>query len=528
MTIKRVFEGAVSSGGDCTGVSNVENASSSSTTERICNIGLHIPVLEKEKDFAQLLRSDEVLLHMQIVSNSKVRWQAGVRNGSSLTHLASDESKEQVFGKLLKHELEFYFRLDDHRLIIDSNEASGGFTPQQVADSIERELEQLETSEVQSHESRVIKPDSNGMLVASGCSIDSMFKTLRKDKKAYGKVHEGHHWIAESLGDEAIRLRSLPSAVSEAATVQSRDNVLQMNLLEENLDRWVSQVSTLVGLRRLEARNSIDWSQRHLLLQADGALHSLPWDLLPFDEKNRTVFECVGGFSQVISLPLRASLESMQVPKRDGIPRILGAYHLCDTEWTQLTGFKDFHASLESRFVKNWCVDGLANASHFKASIDNITSLLNSPELNYRLAVIGGHGDGLEHGVRMLDNKLFTGRGTDFRNLVGLIAISCSLGQMESVRPGEMSGFYVELACHGLRRLLAARWPIPDTLACDFASEVLEKWTEYALQDEPVDGCYAKAVRDTQLKWFDEYKDDPDKNAGKRFTAMAFTHFGCR
>ena len=277
-------------------------------------------------------------------------------------------------------------------------------------------------------------------------------------------------------------------------------------------------------------QDAVKWSDAHLVFQADGVLHSLPWDLLPFGDQRRSLVQSVGGISQIVSLSMRTALENcstVESPANEP-PRILSVYHLSDAEWDHAKGFRSLHSQIFNHLVPDgWKVDGLANADHLKASVKNIQALLNSKDRNYRLAAIGGHGSGTDYGISMLNKQLFTGTGIDFRQLDGLIAISCSLGQMESVYASQIDGFYVSLACHGLKRLLAARWPVPDALASQFGYEVIVQWAEFSSANSK-GGIYERAVHSVRQQWLSDYFNDPKKNAGKRFVAMAFSHFGCR
>jgi hypothetical protein len=246
--------------------------------------------------------------------------------------------------------------------------------------------------------------------------------------------------------------------------------------LDRATSRYLEAVAAEVNLKPLldATQGRIDWAMTDVLFQVQGPLLAAPLAWLPFGE--RELFRQVASTSSVVSLTLRWLTE--QDARRIGsVPRrLLSAQWLEKEDWQRMSGLAYLEAGLlrvGQRPANPWEVWCLGDNP--LASVRHVEAALSDPDHPFGVAVIGGHGNVYEAGVSLADG-LWRGEGVDLSRLDLLVLVACAVGRLRQQENRDVDGLYARLVTQGGRCVLAARWPIADTEAATFVTELVRQY----------------------------------------------------
>lgn len=219
-------------------------------------------------------------------------------------------------------------------------------------------------------------------------------------------------------------------------------------------------------------RGKVDWQQADVLFQVQGPLLISPLAWLDFG--GWPLFKQVASTSAVVSLMLRDVAE--HEAKLAGEPgrRLLSAQWLEESDWEKMHGLAHLQAGLQRTCEKHtWEVWGLGQEP--KASAENLRAATSRHDGPFGIIAVGGHGRREQAGVALADG-VWRGDGIELSRVDWLILVACAVGRLEQQGRRDVEGLYAQLVVHRSRSVMAARWPIADTEAATFVTEVVHQY----------------------------------------------------
>jgi len=262
---------------------------------------------------------------------------------------------------------------------------------------------------------------------------------------------------------------------------------------------------------------------KDVLLMGDAMLMNLPLSQLPLDD-GKPMCETAASVSHTVSLRLRELMSDRRAGRELPEKNVaLSAHWLPEDQRESMLGLPTLHHSLENALGKGWTVRGLGwPEEDLSTSGSRVSAVLSDPEQHFRLAIVGGHGNGQHAGVCLEGDRLWRGGGADLTRLDLLILASCSVGQLNKTG-ADATGLYTSLAANGASAVIAARWPVLNVHAANFATDLAEAYIkELAANPEAANDRYTAARTFNQVRNELLRSDRP----GDKATAVAFAFYG--
>jgi hypothetical protein len=210
------------------------------------------------------------------------------------------------------------------------------------------------------------------------------------------------------------------------------------------------------------------------------------------DFGGRPLTEQVASTSIAVSLSMRSQLDSSAVTC--SVPqKILSAQWLPEKD-SFARGLPALHVELDRIASQHGCrVFPRGDASPVSKGTE-INSIFNRDKNQSTIVVIGGHGDHNKYGV-YLEDGLWRGQIGSVLSHVDLVfLVACAVGRVHENEESEIEGLSIELAAHGIRSVIAARWPVSDTEGAEFAANFLDNY----LKNPQGDFAHARALNLTR------------------------------
>jgi hypothetical protein len=302
--------------------------------------------------------------------------------------------------------------------------------------------------------------------------LQPMLALLLSDYFLAHTIQVDHEWLARQLRATLEQLEIDWVEPEESYDRESR----RRSELDGVSDLWHDALARELDLSELWDRTAdrMDWSEVHLVCQVEGPLLDAPLAWLPFG--GVPLFRRVASTSTVLSFVLRQTAALLAQQAAQVSRQLLSTLWLSDNDWAQMTGLARLHAGLQRvgrRF--GWRVGGLSQ--HPAASIENLAALFQQRGRDYGVAVVGGHGCRASGGVMMADGA-WRGQGAALSGLDLLVLAACAMGRLDQGYGRDVEGLYVQLLARGCRTFVAARWPIADTEAATFLTELFRHYCE--------------------------------------------------
>jgi hypothetical protein len=526
-----------------------------------------LPELNTSEDLAKLLRRNEVWIRFAALPEGKLAWWAATvsEDGGSVRVLREGSTARNAEVEMLRAVLRF--DLECERVMWAEAVANGGFSRERLGNrwSVGRAMREQSAAENVFREWQRQRPMLYGLLQKS--------RYIRKDTQ---ESRESRRWMREMVLEELKFMQDDPAALIEGLDSQSgrvpgpvatkahacpieprqgwfarlfggkttrtgsgprldetrpqssngkSRTAIVGQLLDQALDRLVAAMAEHIDLTPLGNMPDIDWSNMDVLLQPDGPLTGMPIDLLPFGRSGRTMAEAVRSVSHGLSLTMRHYLESVS-PPMGGPGRVLCASWLPEDDRRHMPEVMrlgiDLRRDLDGTDIT---IDVLTHEAQSRASKSRVSNLLGDAAHGYRLAVLAGHGDAEQYGIK-LSGGLWQGEGTDLRDLDALILMACSVGRMDRTGVLFTDGMYANLAARSkVKRVVAASWPIGGRVAAQFTRELVKSWSGLLGRPDHEPGSFARSFHAVRLSWMMPGKG-ATRRPGDRWLAAAFAMYG--
>lgn len=282
--------------------------------------------------------------------------------------------------------------------------------------------------------------------------------------------------LLEAFEASVNAAREMPRPLEHPSPAWQRAMELRRRAeLEQATDAHVAALARELDLSASEKDSDVDWARTDLLCQPQGPLWSYPMSLLPMG--GRPLADRVASISCVVSLGMRYFSEQ-RLADEMGIPRnVLSAQWLDRSERTHMEGLAGLEAMLQAITEDGGWQHYSLGDEPFAASRSLVGAALRDEARRFLVAVIGGHGDSVQAGVRLADG-LWQGQTGDLASLDLMFLVACAVGRLSQSVFGsgerDVSGLYARLAT--CRAVIAARWPIADVEAAFFAATFIDEY----------------------------------------------------
>lgn len=451
-----------------------------------------------ELDLASSLRDDEVLLRAGFASDGCTVWALVEKNGEHIKILSEGRGtfpcRDAIVEAIHKHDAELEISSVAGRLL------------QQYPDPVDakRKLASAACALETSIADLIFTLDHSPEHAEAAWSecIECLNRHLEIDLAV---IRSAFDFYYRPLGNDSLLLAWRSTRTEEARYFLSLfhwpENTEAVNAQRNSSTSRL--VDSVAGLLPIDEIFKASGRSKHLVLQLDGALHSLPLSFLPVHGKS--LFRHFNSVRSCFSLLLnRVSREADSDSEITNVARGLLLSWFDPSDPARISASILEHKLLECGPAIKWLVTDNDTAGH-----DALTAGTSSGGV--RVLIVCGHGHDGPSGV-MLKDGIWTGArhyriegetwcehaGCDLRNVDFLIQVSCAIGRVLGGEVSDFDGFCVETAASGCRSVLAGKWPVSAVEAPVLAAEVAIEYARLvASTAERL--CDSKSLRSSAL-----------------------------